>query len=145
MSTRLAKTALALLLTVGLAPAAVPAHAVTATRAPAALLQPPLPLDAFPLQVARACDIWRELSWPATPEPVNYQLPEGGYIRGGNPYGNRSGDLPHATTYHEYDVNPRLTANTHRDAERLVRDTATHRVYYSDDHYTDFREIDGGC
>ncbi|MFE3874483.1 ribonuclease domain-containing protein [Kitasatospora sp. NPDC059146] len=145
MTARLAKTALALLLTVGLAPAAVPAHAVTAARAPAALLQPPLPLEAFPPQVARACDIWRQLEWPATPQPITYRLPDGEFIRGGNPYGNRSGDLPHATTYHEYDVNPRPTANTHRDAERIVRDTVSKRVYYSDDHYADFREISYGC
>ncbi len=33
----------------------------------------------------------------------------------------------------------------HRDAERIVRDSGSHTVWYSDDHYDDFREISAGC
>ena len=42
-------------------------------------------------------------------------------------------------------VNPRPTPPIHRDAERLVRDQETNQIWYSDDHYTNFREITGGC
>ncbi|MFE6055560.1 ribonuclease domain-containing protein [Kitasatospora sp. NPDC056446] len=145
---RLAKAALALSLALATLPGATavawsaPAHAALA---PAAVLQPPLPVDAFPEQVARACAIWGDLGWPTNAQPVDYRIPDGDYIRGSNPYGNRSGDLPHGGAYHEYDVNPRPTPTTHRDAERLVRDENTAQVWYSGDHYANFREIDGGC
>ncbi|MEW1865601.1 ribonuclease domain-containing protein [Streptomyces sp. NPDC088194] len=124
---------------------ALPAPSRAAALAPADVLQPPLPLEDFPAQVAQACAIWEGLGWPGTPKPTDYRTLDGQYIRGGNPYGNRSGDLPHEDTYREYDVNPRPTPTTHRDAERIVRDQATHQVWYSDDHYSNFREIRGGC
>ncbi|MDH6579491.1 hypothetical protein [Kitasatospora sp. MAP5-34] len=42
------------------------------------------------------------------------------------------------------DVDPRLPGQ-HRDAERLVRDPATHTVWYTGDHCTDFQQISSGC
>ncbi|MFF7459737.1 ribonuclease domain-containing protein [Kitasatospora sp. NPDC008115] len=138
---RLAQAALVLTLACPVLPAA-PAWSAPATRAG---LQPPLPVEDFPAQVERACHIWLGLGWPANPRPVDFRLPGPEFIRGGNPYGNRSGDLPAGGAYHEYDVNPRPTPTTHRDAERLVRDEATDRTWYTADHYANFREISDGC
>ncbi|MFJ8437050.1 ribonuclease domain-containing protein [Kitasatospora sp. NPDC094019] len=139
---RLARAALVLALACPLAPAAPALAAAPEARA---LLQPPLPVDAFPPQVERACRIWEGLGWPGGPRPVDFRIPGPEYIRGGNPYGNRSGDLPAGGGYREYDVNPRPTPATHRDAERLVRDGSALRVWYTGDHYADFREISEGC
>ncbi|GAA1936531.1 ribonuclease domain-containing protein [Kitasatospora viridis] len=130
-------------LMLALAMAAFPSSASAAgTRA----VDPPSQLTALPAQVARACGLWHDqLDWPATVRPVDYRLSDGRYLRGGNEYDNRDGDLPAATGYHEYDVNPRPAPNTRRDAERLVREVATGQVWYSADHYADFTEILGGC
>ncbi|GLF94998.1 ribonuclease domain-containing protein [Streptomyces yaizuensis] len=143
----------ALLLVPFAAPAASPAPAVPVPAAgspdralrPADVIEPPLPVEAFPGQVKEACGIWKELTWPrasrATDHPVvNTRL----VIRGANVYHNRSGDLPAAGHYREYDVNPRVPG-TRRDAERLVRDTDTTAVWYTADHYANFREISSGC
>ncbi|MFJ6744115.1 ribonuclease domain-containing protein [Streptomyces sp. NPDC091279] len=144
----LAAGSLAACLTAAALPAAAaPVHGAPSRAAavPADVLTPAWPLEKFPAQVARACEIWDGLGWPGSRKAKDYRAPDAQYIRGGNPYGNRSGDLPHQDTYREYDVNPRPTASTHRDAERLVRDQADDRMWYSDDHYTNFREIAGGC
>ncbi|WP_380279087.1 ribonuclease domain-containing protein [Kitasatospora purpeofusca] len=138
---RLAPAALVLALACPVLPAA-PAWSAPATRA---VVQPPLPVRDFPPQVERACHSWLGLGWPVNPRPVDFRLPGPQYIRGSNPYGNRSGDLPSGGAYHEYDVNPRPTSATHRDAERLVRDGATDRTWYTSDHYANFREISDGC
>ncbi|MFE6866461.1 ribonuclease domain-containing protein [Kitasatospora sp. NPDC057692] len=140
---RPAQAALVLALACPVLPAA-PAWAAPASHG-RAVIQPPLPVEDFPPQVERACEIWLDLGWPTNPRPVDFRLPGPEYIRGSNPYGNRSGDLPPGGAYHEYDVNPRPTPTTHRDAERLVRDGATERTWYTSDHYTDFREISDGC
>ncbi|SDT75232.1 Guanyl-specific ribonuclease Sa [Streptomyces sp. TLI_053] len=134
--------ALVLALACSLAPAAPAPAAAPAVRA---VLQPPLPVEEFPGQVERACHIWRGIGWPINSRPVDFRIPGPAYIRGSNPYGNRSGDLPSGGAYHEYDVNPRPTPATHRDAERLVRDDNSERTWYTDDHYANFREISGGC
>jgi len=120
-----------------------PSHVVA--PAPADVLDPARPLEAFPVQVARACETWGGLGWPGSNKPKDYRTVEGEFIRGGNPYRNRSGDLPLQDTYREYDVNARPTATTRRDAERLIRDQNTDQVWYTDDHYANFREITGGC
>ncbi|GHF60469.1 hypothetical protein GCM10018790_43070 [Kitasatospora xanthocidica] len=138
---RFVKAALALALAV-IPTVAVPA---TVTPAAAAVIQPPLPVEALPPQVEQACRIWERLDWPVSPTPVDYRIPGPDFIRGSNPYGNRSKDLPAGGDYHEYDVNPRPTPTTHRDAERLVRDRHTAQVWYSADHYANFREISEGC
>ncbi|OPC77133.1 guanine-specific ribonuclease N1 and T1 [Embleya scabrispora] len=128
--------------TVPSAVAATPAHV---SHAPLSILDPPLPVEAFPGQVKEACAIWRGLHWPTAARPTDYPVPDTALvIRGSNVYGNRSGDLPADGHYREYDVNPR-TPGQHRDAERLVRDPATHVVWYTDDHYANFREISSGC
>ncbi|MFC5668105.1 ribonuclease domain-containing protein [Kitasatospora misakiensis] len=137
---RLAQAALVLALACPVLSTA-PAQAVT-TRA---VIQPPLPVEDLPPQVEQACRIWERLEWPTNPRPVDFRIPGPEFIRGGNPYGNRSGDLPAEGSYREYDVNPRPTPTTHRDAERLVRDPAATRVWYSSDHYNNFREIASGC
>ncbi|MEV7778085.1 ribonuclease domain-containing protein [Kitasatospora sp. NPDC088351] len=147
---RLAKAALVLSLALAALPAAaaLPASAAPAVApvlAPADAIYPPLSVEDLPAQVGRACAIWRDLDWPTTARPVDYRIPGPEYIRGGNPYGNRSGDLPAGGQYHEYDVNPRPTPTTHRDAERIIRDEDTRQVWYTDDHYDNFREIAGGC
>ncbi|MER5355034.1 ribonuclease domain-containing protein [Kitasatospora sp. NPDC002551] len=140
---RLAQAALALALACPVLAPAAPAWSVpVSTRA---VIQPPLPVEDFPPQVERACHIWFDLGWPTNPRPVDFRLPGPEYIRGSNSYGNRSGDLPAGAPYHEYDVNPRPTPTTHRDAERLVRDEATARTWYTFDHYANFREISSGC
>ncbi|WP_328956577.1 ribonuclease domain-containing protein [Kitasatospora purpeofusca] len=139
---RLARAVLVLALACPLAPAAPALAAAPAVRA---VVQPPLPLDALPPQVDRACRVWEGIEWPTNPRPVDFRIPGPEFIRGGNPYGNRSGDLPAGGAYHEYDVNPRPTAKTHRDAERLVRDERTEQTWYTDDHYANFREISEGC
>ncbi|MFB6893464.1 ribonuclease domain-containing protein [Kitasatospora sp. NPDC056327] len=123
----------------------VPAQAAPAAVATRAVVQPPLPVEDFPPQVARACHIWLGLGWPANRRPTDFELPGPEYIRGSNPYRNRSGDLPLEGSYREYDVNPRPTPTTHRDAERLVRDEGTAQVWYTSDHYDNFREISDGC
>ncbi|MFE7564798.1 ribonuclease domain-containing protein [Kitasatospora sp. NPDC057500] len=137
---RLAQAALVLAL-------ACPAWSAPAPSSPTAraVLQPPLPVEDLPPQVERACRIWLGLGWPANLRPVDFRLPGPEFIRGSNPYGNRSGDLPAGGVYHEYDVNPRPTPTTHRDAERLVRDEAAERTWYTADHYANFREISEGC
>ncbi|MFI5619581.1 ribonuclease domain-containing protein [Streptomyces sp. NPDC051567] len=125
--------------------AAAPGTAPARTTArPADVLEPSLPVQAFPPQVKAACDIWRDLSWPEAPRAQDYPAGPGLVIRGSNVYGNRSGDLPADGHYREYDVNPR-TPGTHRDAERLIRDPAARTVWYTDDHYSNFREISSGC
>ncbi|MFF2662308.1 ribonuclease domain-containing protein [Kitasatospora sp. NPDC058032] len=138
---RPAQAALVLALACPVLPAA-PAWAVPTARA---IVQPPLPVEDFPSQVARACDTWRALGWPGNPQPVDFRLPGPQYVRGSNPYRNRSGDLPSGGTYREYDVNPRPTPTTRRDAERLVRDATTGDAWYTADHYANFREISDGC
>ncbi|MDN3358623.1 ribonuclease domain-containing protein [Actinomadura sp. DC4] len=95
-----------------------------------------------PPQVTRACELWRGLGWPATERPMTYQVP-GGYLRGGNTFGDREGHLPSSGAYHEYDVNPRPAPQTHRDAERLVRDGDTTQTWYSLDHYRTFHSAPG--
>ncbi|MDH6140278.1 ribonuclease T1 [Kitasatospora sp. GP30] len=141
---RAARSVLAAVL-LALSTTGVPARAA----APAAAvreLRPPLPVADLPSQVGQACRLWRDqLHWPATVDPVDYRLPDGWHLRGGNGYHDRDGELPSGDGYHEYDVNPRPTATTHRDAERLVRDAATGQAWYSADHYADFTEIADGC
>ncbi|MFE6749151.1 ribonuclease domain-containing protein [Kitasatospora purpeofusca] len=139
---RLAQAALVLALACPLVPAAPALAAAPAARA---LLQPPYPVEDFPPQVERACRIWEKLGWPTNPRPVDFRIPGPEYIRGGNPYGNRSGDLPTNGMYREYDVNPRPTPSTHRDAERLVREVRSGLTWFTGDHYADFREISEGC
>lgn len=142
----------ALLLTALTVPAASSATAGTPARAPAVpavraadIIDPPLPVEAFPGQVREACGIWKELAWPQAQRPKDYPVVNTDLvIRGSNVYGNRSGDLPLEGHYREYDVNPR-TPGTHRDAERLVRDPGTRTVWYSGDHYDNFQEISSGC
>ncbi|WP_346012501.1 ribonuclease domain-containing protein [Streptomyces sp. SID3343] len=122
-----------------------PDTAARHTFGPTEILDPPLPVESFPAQVKEACQIWKGLRWPAADRPRDY--PVAGtdlVIRGSNVYGNRSGDLPTAGKYREYDVNPRLPGR-HRDAERIVRDNGTHTVWYTGDHYANFREISSGC
>ncbi|MFJ9432536.1 ribonuclease domain-containing protein [Streptomyces sp. NPDC101490] len=134
----------ALLLTAFAVPAASSATPVRASAVRAAdIIDPPLPVEAFPGQVKQACGIWKELGWPQAQSPRDYQVVNTRFvIRGSNVYGNRSGDLPREGHYREYDVNPR-TPGTHRDAERLVRDADT--VWYTGDHYNNFQEIASGC
>ncbi|MFJ2110357.1 MULTISPECIES: ribonuclease domain-containing protein [unclassified Streptomyces] len=117
----------------------------TAVVRPADVLEPALPVEAFPGQVKEACEVWKELNWPEADRARDYPVANTNLvIRGSNRYGNRSGDLPQAGRYREYDVNPRLPGR-HRDAERLVRDPGTRVVWYTDDHYDNFREISSGC
>ncbi|AXG77180.1 ribonuclease domain-containing protein [Streptomyces paludis] len=109
------------------------------------VIEPPLPVEYFPSQVKEACAIWKELDWPKAARPTDYAVVNTSLvIRGSNVYGNRSGDLPRADEYREYDVNPRPRGQR-RDAERLVRDPATHAVWYTYDHYDNFQEISEGC
>ncbi|MFJ7277084.1 ribonuclease domain-containing protein [Kitasatospora sp. NPDC098663] len=141
--------AAALFLTAVTVPSAAPAAAAPAAhpapRIVRDILEPSLPVDQFPPQVEEACRIWHDLQWPTANAPRDYPVAGSPFvIRGSNVYGNRSGDLPQDGHYREYDVNPRQPGQ-HRDAERLVRDPAAQQVWYSDDHYADFREISSGC
>ncbi|MFJ4923521.1 ribonuclease domain-containing protein [Streptomyces sp. NPDC088725] len=149
--------AAALFLAAVVVPAVPSATAVTAphTTAPSAtapqtilpgdVLEPPVSVDALPAQVKKACAIWKKLAWPEADRPTDYKVAGTSYvIRGSNRYGNRSGDLPLDGKYREYDVNPR-PAGQHRDAERVVRNPATHAVWYTGDHYDNFRRISSGC
>ncbi|MYY08603.1 guanine-specific ribonuclease N1 and T1 [Streptomyces sp. SID4919] len=112
---------------------------------PADILDPPLPVEAFPRQVKEACAIWKELEWPQAARGTDYPVVNTRLvIRGSNVYRNRSGDLPLSGSYREYDVNPRPPGQR-RDAERVVRDPGTRTVWYTADHYTNFREISSGC
>jgi hypothetical protein len=122
-------------------PDAAARHAVR----PADVSAPPLPVEAFPARVEEACEIWKRLKWPTADRPRDYPVADTALvIRGGNVYGNHGGDLPAAGKYREYDVNPRVPGR-HRDAERVVRDNDTHTVWYTGDHYANFREIASGC
>jgi ribonuclease T1 len=121
--------------------AAVVRHAVR----PADLLDPPLAVERFPAQVEAACHLWKALHWPSADRPLDYPVADTGLVlHGSTGYGNRSGDLPATGTYREYDVNPRPPGRP-RDAERVVRDNDTHTVWYTGDHYANFREIVSGC
>ncbi|MFF2925937.1 ribonuclease domain-containing protein [Streptomyces celluloflavus] len=144
--------ATALLLTALIAQSAPAATAVTSpdlplhqVRGPADVIDPPLPVEQFPVQIKKACGIWKKLHWPSADRPTDYAV-EGtkSVIRGSNVYGNRSGDLPAGGHYREYDVNSRPPGQ-HRDAERIVRDTGTRTVWYTGDHYNNFRKISSGC
>ncbi|MGW7294343.1 ribonuclease domain-containing protein [Streptomyces xiamenensis] len=109
------------------------------------VLTPALPVEEFPGQVKEACGIWKELEWPSSTSAKDFEVADTSLvIRGSNTYYNRSGDLPLEGQYREYDVNPR-TPGVRRDAERLVRDIGTHDVWYTGDHYDNFREISSGC
>ncbi|MBT2385663.1 guanine-specific ribonuclease N1 and T1 [Streptomyces sp. ISL-11] len=123
--------------------AAVPrAHGVLR---PADVIDPPVSARSLPAQVKNACDIWRGLSWPTADRAEDYAVPDTRFvIRGSNVYVNRNGDLPLEGYYREYDVNPR-SPGQRRDAERLVRDTDSHTVWYTNDHYNNFRRIASGC
>jgi len=141
--------AAALLMTVFAAPAASSASPVPAPSQrwamPADVIDPPMPVQAFPGQVEEACGIWKGLSWPQAARPTDYAVKGTRLvIRGSNVYGNRSGDLPAGGHYREYDVNPRKPGQ-HRDAERIIRDSDTHTVWFTGDHYTNFQEISSGC
>ncbi|MFE0047514.1 ribonuclease domain-containing protein [Streptomyces albireticuli] len=111
----------------------------------AGVYDPPWPVDRFPAQVGKACGIWKGLTWPTAPRARDYEVPGSTrVIRGSNVYRNLSGDLPSAGHYREYDVNPR-PRGTRRDAERIVRDENAHTVWYTGDHYANFRQIESGC
>ncbi|MEU5417448.1 ribonuclease domain-containing protein [Streptomyces clavifer] len=136
-------------LTVAAAPtasSAAPAHTASYQSVrPTDVLEPPLPVEAFPAQVQETCEIWKDLRWPQASQPTDYPVAGTALvIRGSNVYGNRSGDLPLDGHYREYDVNPRIPGQ-HRDAERVVRDPGTHTVWYTGDHYDNFQEISSGC
>ncbi|WP_250304977.1 guanine-specific ribonuclease N1 and T1 [Streptomyces sp. NBC_01267] len=149
---RRAAVAAALFVTGLVLPAVSSATAGTPSGAPSSqtlrvvgVIDPPQPVEAFPGQVKKACEIWKEMDWPAAKRPTDYPVVNTPLvIRGSNVYGNRSHDLPMNGHYREYDVNPR-TPGTHRDAERLVRDPDTRTVWYTGDHYDNFQEISSGC
>ncbi|MCX4681038.1 guanine-specific ribonuclease N1 and T1 [Streptomyces sp. NBC_01433] len=127
------------------ASAGTPLNASQHLSVRADVIGPPLPVEAFPGQVKEACGIWKELDWPQAARPTDYPVVNTPFvIRGSNQFYNRSQDLPVQGSYREYDVNPR-TPGQHRDAERLIRDPGTHTVWYTGDHYTNFREISSGC
>ncbi|WP_424893383.1 ribonuclease domain-containing protein [Streptomyces sp. XH2] len=119
------------------------AHAV-ARQAGVQDQDPPWPVERFPSQVKNACGIWKGLGWPQAERPTDYTAGPGLVIRGSNVYRNLSHALPVAGHYREYDVNPR-PAGSHRDAERLVRDTTARTVWYTGDHYVTFRQVSAGC
>ncbi|ARZ70193.1 guanine-specific ribonuclease N1 and T1 [Streptomyces albireticuli] len=131
-------------------PAPSPASAVSpapgAAARPADVYDPPWPVERFPAQVKKACAIWKGLGWPKAPRAQDYQVPMSRplVIRGSNVYRNLSRDLPTDGAYREYDVNPRRPGQ-HRDAERIVRDEGAHAVWYTGDHYSNFRKIESGC
>ncbi|MEV4927492.1 ribonuclease domain-containing protein [Streptomyces roseoverticillatus] len=130
-------------------PASAPSAPVPAGLAHAVVRQadvhdPPWPVERFPSQVKNACGIWKGLGWPQAEHATDYAAGRGLVIRGSNVYHNLSRDLPATGRFREYDVNPRPVGQ-HRDAERLVRDTTAHTVWYTGDHYTGFRRISTGC
>lgn len=125
-------------------PAPVPTALAHAVPRHADVHDPPWPVERFPPQVKNACGIWKGLAWPQAERPTDYPAGTGLVIRGSNAYRNLSRALPAAGRYREYDVNPR-PAGQHRDAERLVRDTTQHTVWYTGDHYANFRQISAGC
>ncbi|MEU5049012.1 ribonuclease domain-containing protein [Streptomyces sp. NPDC021096] len=138
-------TAAALLLSaVALSPAPGAPTATAAVR-PADVIDPPLPVERFPAQVKNACGIWKGLNWPASDRAHDYPVARSALvIRGGNIHRNLSGHLPATGHYREYDVTPRPPGRR-RDAERLVRDPGTRTVWYTADHYRNFRKITSGC
>ncbi|MBF6053271.1 guanine-specific ribonuclease N1 and T1 [Streptomyces eurocidicus] len=116
-----------------------------ATVLPGGVYDPPWPVEKFPAQVGKACDTWKDLTWPTAPRAKDYPVPGTALvIRGSNVYRNLGGDLPKTGHYREYDVNPRRPG-ARRDAERVVRDETAHTVWYTGDHYANFRKITSGC
>lgn len=122
-----------------------PAHSPLGAVRPADVIDPPLPVERFPAQVKNACGIWKGLNWPASDRAHDYPVARSALvIRGGNIHRNLSGHLPATGHYREYDVTPR-SPGRRRDAERLVRDPGAHTVWYTADHYRNFRKITSGC
>jgi RHS repeat-associated protein len=66
--------------------------------------------------------------------------PPPGYV-GGREFKNNEGLLPEGGNYVEYDVDPKPTDGTSRNAERIVVDENTGQAWYTDDHYQSFIEI----
>lgn len=117
----------------------------TAAAVSGGVYDPPWPIEKFPAQVGRACGTWKGLAWPTAPQAKDYPVARTALvIRGSNVYRNLSGDLPKTGHYREYDVNPRRPG-AHRDAERIVRDEKSSEVWYTGDHYSNFRKIESGC
>ncbi|RJL29965.1 ribonuclease domain-containing protein [Bailinhaonella thermotolerans] len=109
------------------------------------VITPPLPVHKLPRQVGEACEIWRSMRWPeAGRRGKDHRVRDGEVIRGGGRYRNIGGVLPRGGRYVEYDVNPRHPGDR-RDAERLVRDAVKKHVWYTSDHYRNFRQISSGC
>jgi guanyl-specific ribonuclease Sa len=59
---------------------------------------------------------------------------------GGRKFKNHEGRLPPGGSYKEYDVDPGVPGQP-RNAERIVVDTNTGKVWYTDDHYSTFHEM----
>jgi len=66
-----------------------------------------------------------------------FQIGNNQYV-GDRPYKNRSGDLPSGVTYMEYDIYPYTGKN--RGSDRIVIGSDG-KIYYTNDHYTDFTEF----
>ena len=62
-------------------------------------------------------------------------------FEGGRPFKNRENLLPKDGKYREYDVDPRPTDGGKRNGERLIQDEKSGRSWYTDDHYSSFKEI----
>lgn len=60
-------------------------------------------------------------------------------LRGGSEWKNKNNQLPYGN-YKEFDVSPKIKGEG-RNAERIVIETNTGKVYYTNDHYKTFKEI----
>ncbi|KOG89416.1 ribonuclease domain-containing protein [Streptomyces varsoviensis] len=154
----LAASAAALL---ALGPAAPAAFAASAPPAPFEI-GPPYPNVTNAPKVARdACKAWQTLKWKSGQTGEWLVVPKGGgplagqEIYTGGKFGNQEGQLPKGGNYHEYDVPyepykdgtvwKHYGKKDGRGALRLVRDINNKRVWYTANHYRDYREIQKGC
>ena len=79
----------------------------------------------------------RELGWVSSQGNLNKVAP--GKSIGGDTFTNRQHVLPDSDDkYIECDINANGTS---RGAERIVYNTGDYKVYYTDDHYSTFKEV----
>ncbi|MEV0280064.1 ribonuclease domain-containing protein [Streptomyces sp. NPDC050610] len=145
------------------APPASPANLAASTppAAPAAILPPYQNVANAPKVARDACKAWQTLNWKTGQTGQWLVVPKkGGSLAGrdiytGGTFGNKDGQLPKGGSYQEFDVPYESykagTVWKHygkkdgRGDLRLVRDAKNKRVWYTANHYRDYREIQKGC
>ncbi|MGW1784879.1 ribonuclease domain-containing protein [Streptomyces sp. NPDC002143] len=105
----------------------------------------------FPGDLEEMVAFWNTKSWPLN-KATSSEADQNGvtaFIYRGGTYGDRDGQLTAyiqanyptavAPSFNEYDIDFRQTRRTARNARRIVRDSNNGFIFFTDDHYANFR------